>query len=60
VQVKRDAQAALDAHTRGLTRQERDAEVNRIAAALAARLGIRTVSRPIGRGPVVGEDKPAA
>ncbi len=58
VRIKHDAQAAIDAQTRGMSREDRDAYMNRIAAEFAAKMGITRVSDPIGRGPAVGLPAP--
>ena len=49
IRIKRDAQAALDRETAGMTPRQRDAHINRIADEFAERLGFTQVSRPIGR-----------
>lgn len=50
IRIKRVAQDRLDRETDGMSRQQRDAHVNRVAAEFAATLGFSQVSRPIGRG----------
>ncbi|MFN0011496.1 MAG: hypothetical protein ACKVS8_07615 [Phycisphaerales bacterium] len=54
MQVKRAAQQAIAELTRGLSRSERDAKVNEMAARFAAAARIVQISLPIGRGPIVG------
>ena len=58
VRVKHEARAAFDAQTHGMSREERDAYMNRVAADFASNIDITRVSEPIGRGPAVGLPQP--
>lgn len=54
VRIKREAQTAIAEQTAGMSRIQRDAAVNQMAAEMAKHLGIQRVSDPIGRGNPVG------
>lgn len=57
VRIKREAQASINRLASGMSRVERDALVNRLAAEFARSLGVDRVSSPIGRGrEVTGEE----
>jgi hypothetical protein len=56
VRIKREAQERIDRETESMAPAERDAYINRRADEFAERLGIKQVSRPIGRGPNIGAE----